>query len=470
MDRPPPPYPKPIAKLPVWLAWPLWPARFFKARKSTLAALVPQVYTMQLGQWRTFAKRIYLANTPELARRVLVDEAKDFPKDEVVADMLHLLMGDSIFVSNGATWERQRRMMDPAFEGARIKTVFPLMRDAVDDLVRRLETQTGEVRIDVEMTHVTADIIFRTLFSRALAAPEARVIFDAFQRFQELAYAHGINRTTGLPDWLFPGLKKKAAHAAQEIRSVLDPIVKARFDAHHAGKAAAHADILQSLVEARDTDGSQFDLRELCEQVAMLFLAGHETSASALSWALYLLATHDEVQRRLRAECDTVLGARPIAFSDMKRLPLARNVFNEALRLYPPVAFLPRRAAKACPMAGKQIAADSIVSISPWTLQRHQHHWQNPHHFDPDRFDRPETQDALRGCYLPFSKGPRVCLGAAFALQEGTLILASLARRFRFEPAPGFTPEPIGRLTVRAENGMRLRVSRTAGSATPGNK
>ncbi|NJM30953.1 MAG: cytochrome P450, partial [Rhizobiales bacterium] len=385
MTRLVPPCPRPVRKLPLWLGWPLWPWRFLQSRYSTLAALVPEVYSMKLGQWRTFARRIYLANDPELVRRVLVDEAEDFPKDAVIADMLELLMGDSIFVSNGAVWKRQRRMMDPAFEGARIKLVFELMRDAADALIERLDAAAGqpEIHIDVEMTHVTADIIFRTLFSRALTAEEAREIFDAFQEFQELAYAFGINRTAGLPDWMSPGLRRKAAIAAARIRAVLDPIVKTRYDAFHSGAKATHNDILQSLVSVKDPEnGTHFDLRELNEQVAMLFLAGHETSASALSWSLYLIAAHSETQTALHDECSHVLGARLPQFSDMKRLPRARNVFNEALRLYPPVTFLPRTSARTCPMSGKTIRAGSIVSVSPWTMQRHTRHWQDPHAFD----------------------------------------------------------------------------------------
>jgi cytochrome P450 len=140
-------------------------------------------------------------------------------------------------------------------------------------------------------------------------------------------------------------------------------------------------------------------------------------------------------------------------------------VFNEALRLYPPVTFLPRMSAKSCPMSGKTIRAGSIVSVSPWTMHRHARHWQDPHAFDPFRFDNPECAEAVRQAYFPFSKGPRVCLGASFALQEGTLILAMLARRYRFELVPGFMPEPVGRLTLRSANGMKLKLNLLAPAA-----
>ena len=458
-----PPYPKPIVKRGFPLDLVMRPFKFIRSRYCSLAVLIDRSYGMHLGETRTAGHRMYIANQPDLVKRVLVDEWENFPKSDIVADMLELLMGDSIFVSNGEVWKRQRRMMEPAFEQARIKIVFDMMLQAVDALADRIAIAAGasETAIDAEMTHVTADIIFRTIFSKPLSAAEARLIYAAFIRFQETAYARGMTGAAGFPKWVSVFGYRKARQAASEIRAILDPLVRARHDSFHSGEAQTHQDILQSLISVKDgTTGTHFDYRELCEQVAMLFLAGHETSASALSWAFYLLANDQDIQERLHLEAVKVLGTRAPRFSDMRRLGLARNVFSETLRLYPPVAFLPRRAAKTCPMRDKIVAANSVVSISPWLIHRHRRYWREPDAFDPGRFDRDETAEALRQSYLPFSKGPRVCLGAAFALQEGTLILACLARRFKFDTVPGFVPKPVGRLTVRSENGIRLRVTK----------
>jgi cytochrome P450 len=443
-----------------WLKLLFRPQKFLRSRHCSLASLMDVSYSMHMGEVGLPHKRIYIANQPDLVQRILVDEAENFPKSGIIADMLELLMGDSIFVSNGAVWKRQRRMMNPAFEAARIKIVFDLMMQAVDALVARIDALAGgEVAIDVEMTHVTADIIFRTIFSKPLTAEEARLIYDAFIRFQETAFAHGMTRTVGFPSLFTYFRQRRAKVAAADIRGVLDPLVKARYDSFHKGEPQSHQDILQALIAIKDAEtGTHFDLRELCEQVSMLFLAGHETSASALSWALYLLAMDQEVQERLHRETIAVLGSRPPQFSDMKKLSFTRNVFSEALRLYPPVAFLPRSAACPVHMRDKDIKAGSMITVSPWLIQRHRRYWREPDSFDPGRFDRDDTVEAQRTAYLPFSKGARVCLGAAFALQEGTLILANLARRFKFDPVPGFVPKPIGRLTVRSENGIRLIV------------
>ena len=458
-----PKYPAPMRKRALPLQLLLRPWKFIKSRNCALSILSDRAYGMHLGELRVPGRNVLIANQPDLIKRILIDDAANFPKSRMMANMLELLLGDSIFVSNGETWKRQRRMMNPAFEGVRVKIVFDLMMQAADALIARFDpiADGREVAVDIEMTHVTADIIFRTIFSKPLAADEARIIYESFNRFQEAAFAHGMTRHIGLPNWVSFFNFRKARKAGNEIRAVLDPIIKRRYDAWHSGDRTDHKDILQSLISVVDPEtGTQFDLRELCEQVAMLFLAGHETSASALSWALYLLSMDQGIQERMHREIVDVLGGRPVTFPDIRKLDLTRNVFMETLRLFPPVAFLPRVAEQQCQMRDKVIPADSIISVSPWLMGRHTRYWQKPDAFDPDRFDRPETAEPQRNCYMPFSKGPRVCLGAAFAQQEAAIILAGLVRRYRFDPVPGFEPKPAGRLTVRSTNGIQLRVTK----------
>lgn len=458
-----PDYPAPMPKR----AWPLQlllrPWKFLKSRNCALSILSEKAYGMHLGELRVPGRKVLIANQPDLIKRILIDEAEHFPKSRMMSNMLELLIGDSIFVSNGEVWKRQRRMMNPAFEDLRVKVVFDLMMQASDALIRRLDgiADGRSVDIDVEMTHVTADIIFRTIFSKPLTGEEARIIYDAFNRFQEAAYAHGMTRHIGMPNWVTHFSFQKARKSAKEIRDVLDAIIMKRYDAWHAGDKTEYNDILHSLITVVDPETkTQFDLRELSEQVAMLFLAGHETSASSLSWALYLLSMDQDVQERVHTETVAVLGERPVTFSDIRKLDLTRNVFTETLRLFPPVAFLPRITDQHCTMRDKDIPKDSIISVSPWLMGRHRRYWDNPDAFDPDRFDRPETVEPQRQCYMPFSKGARVCLGAAFAQQEAAIILASLLRRFKFDPVPGFKPKPAGRITVRSTNGIKLLVSK----------
>jgi cytochrome P450 len=219
--------------------------------------------------------------------------------------------------------------------------------------------------------------------------------------------------------------------------------------------------MLAAFIDAEDPEtGKRFNDRELVDQVGIMFLAGHETSASALAWALYLIAQVPDVQRRLQAEADAVFADGPLEFAKMRQLPFTRDVFRETLRLYPPVAFVPRDASEAEEMRGKQILPGSILFVSPWLMHRHTEHWEDPDVFDPDRFARQETRASEQKAYLPFSKGPRVCLGAAFALQEAVIVLATIMRDWTLHPVQDHTPIPIARLTLRSENGIILNMER----------
>ena len=458
-----PPYPKLVLPKSKLLRRLMLPWLAIRARSCSIAMIPESAYRAKVNQVRLPGHTVLFPTDPDTVRQVLVDDADAFPKAVMVADVLGLLMGDSIFVSNGDVWRRQRRMMNPAFEHTRVKIVFGLMAEAAEAMIARLDPAADGRDLDIqeEMTFVTADIIFRTIFSRPLEKHEAAVIFHAFNDYQEAAYAHGLNRQMRLPEWMSALRYRRARRAAAAIRAVLDPMVALRHASFHAGEPQVHNDILQSLVSVKDdVTGSHFDVRELCEQVAMLFLAGHETSASALSWTLFLLAGDQTSQDRAHVEVDTALGQREIAFSDLRKLGFIRNVFAESMRLYPPVPYLPRQASKVCPIRNFMAKPGTIVSISPWLVHRQRSIWANPDSFDPDRFDRPETKDAERQCYIPFSKGPRVCLGASFAQQEASIILASLLRRYHFAAVPGFSPQLRGRLTVRSVNGIRLRVTR----------
>ena len=407
---------------------------------------------------------IYMVRQPELIRDILVRRSHQFPKSALMDDMLGALTGHSIFVSNGKAWERHRRLMDPAFAGARIKAVFPMMLGAVDACAKRLaahvagKTASEPVAIDVEMTHYAADIIFRTIFSEPMNGESARRFFKAFNVFQEVAYAHGMMKLGRVPTWLLPGTWR-AKRATRVIRAILEDPIRRRLEAVRAGRPTPQDDILATLMTTVDPEtGTGFDDGELLDQIAMLFLAGHETSAAALAWSLYLLANCPHVQERVHAESLTVMGeARPKS-EHMKRLVLTRDVFREALRLYPPVAFLARDTSRPEKLLTKELDPGSVIFISPWLMQRHEKYWERPDAFDPDRFETENGREGLKCAYLPFSMGPRVCAGAAFALQEATLLIAELVRRYRFRPVDGHTPEPVARLTLRSANGVPLIV------------
>lgn len=415
---------------------------------------------------------LYMVNDPVQVRRVMTEDVAQFPKSAHMADALRPLLGESIFTTNGDTWKRHRDMMQPAFAQARLEAAFPVMAAAAADLVLRLQQESAagtECDIEIEMTHVTADIIFRTIFSEPLAGPDAHRVFSAFAKFQALAPKLMLPALFGVRWLAWPWNVARSNRAAREIRQLLEQLVRPRHTAWQRGDDLGKNDILSAFLAARDaTTGKPFSLTELVDQVAMLFLAGHETSASALTWSAYLLAMAPDVQQRAFEELSGVIGQRAPQQADMKQLTLTRNVFRETLRLFPPVGFIAREAAQTCPMRDKVVPKGASVVISPWLIHRHRERWHDPDAFNPDRFDDADSRESIRSAYLPFGMGPRVCMGAAFALQEATLILTSVLRAFRIEPVANHTPMPVGRLTIRSDNGVRVRlVPRRASAQVP---
>jgi cytochrome P450 len=410
-------------------------------------------------------KYSYMVREPDAVREVLIGRARAFPKSRLMDTMLRALTGYSIFLSNGETWRRQRAIIDQAFGNARLRDVFGLMRDASDATHARLarkvpETGAVPVAIDVETAYFAADVIFRTIYSQPMSEAEARQIFRAFESFQAIAYAHSYIALAGVPAWILPSHWRGRRDAAT-IRRVLNRPIARRLERIARGAPTPDKDILAMLISAPDPrTGTRFDAGELLDQVAMLFLAGHETSAAALAWALYLIANRPDVQDRMRAEALSALADRAPRFSDLRRLGFIRDVYLETLRLYPPLAFLARDSAEATELCGQPIEKDAQTLVPTWLMHRHAIYWRNPDGFDPDRFSDPATRSARTGAYMPFSMGPRVCSGAAFALQEATLVLAELVRRYRFSPDPGHVPEPVSRLTLRSENGISLMVEK----------
>ena len=253
------------------------------------------------------------------------------------------------------------------------------------------------------------------------------------------------------------GYKRRAKAAASAIHAIFEPMIRARLDARSGGASPAQPDILDALIDARHAEtGAPFSPQALRDQVAILFLAGHETSASALSWALYLLAESPALQERLYADIIAVTDGKALAFEDLRALEGVRNLFRETLRLYPPVSFIPRGCAPGTQLRGVTPEQGAMLVISPWLIQRNPANWACPHAFDPGRFADPANSEAVRRAWLPFGKGERVCIGAGFAQAEAVLILARIICAYRLSVAPGFRPELVSRLTLRAANGMRL--------------
>ncbi len=431
-------------------------------RRDILSAQPAKLYRAWMAEFRTPFFRSYLVNQPELVRTVLNERPMDFPKSDRVGEGLRPLLGNSVFLTNGAVWQRQRRIIDPAFEGGRLRDTFPAMLAAGQAAGARLPE--GAVEIEEQMSHAAADVIFRTLFSIPIEHRLAAQVFRQFRAYQRSQPILNLAAFLPVPRWVPRFHRRATRRAAQAIRTAIAELTANRMAEIEAGTAPD--DLATKIMTTADPEtGERFSADEMVDQVAIFFLAGHETSASALGWALYLLALFPDSQDRVAEEA-AALPENPV-FSDLSMLKFTRDVFRETLRLYPPVPMMVRES--TCPerFRDRDVPKGSQIVLSPWHLHRHERLWDDPDSFNPDRYGSENGRNCLRDAYIPFSSGVRVCTGAGFAMVEGPLLLALLVRGFRFQRVDGDDPVPVAHLTVRARDGIRLRVSRRRRASQP---
>lgn len=431
----------------------LW--RYMKLfRADILSAQPAKLYRAWIAEFKTPFFRSCLANDPELVKRVLKDRPDDFPKSDRIGAGLRPLLGNSVFLTNGEVWKRQRRIIDPAFEGGRLRDAYGGMYAAGQAAVVRMQSNLGVQDIELETSHAAADVIFRTLFSIPIEDETATAVFEKFRDHQRTQPILNLAAFIPGPKWMPRFFSRSTKDTAADIRRLITDLTQRRMDAIKAGTAPD--DLATKIMTTQDPEtGATFSTDEIVDQVAIFFLAGHETSASALAWTLYLLAMYPDWQDKSAEEG----AALTSDFSCVSKLRQTRDVFREGLRLYPPVPMMVRET--ACPETMRNRAAPkgSQIVLSPWHLHRHERLWDNPDGFDPTRWGTENGKKCQRDAYIPFSSGPRVCTGAGFAMVEGVLLLAMLTRQFRFEVTDK-VPVPVAHLTVRAKDGIWLNVTK----------
>ncbi|MFV1876704.1 cytochrome P450 [Nioella sp.] len=442
-----PPKPKPRAdRVSLWRYMRLF-------RQDILSAQPARLYRAWMAEFKTPFFSSFMVNEPALLDVVLKERPDDFPKSDRIGEGLRPLLGDSVFLTNGETWKRQRRIIDPAFEGGRLRDTFPAMLAAAEAACARMGS--GEVEVEEAMSHAAADVIFRTLFSIPIEHEVAAQVFTQFRDYQRTQPILNLAAFLPLPRFLPRGHRRRTRETAKAIRGLITRLTAERMAEIEAGTAPD--DLATKIMTTADPlTGQTFSTAEMVDQVAIFFLAGHETSASALAWTLYLMALYPEWQDRVAEEAQALENPD---FSVMSRLKLSRDVFREALRLYPPVPMMVREA--ACPerFRDRDVPKGAQIVLSPWHLHRHERLWDNPDGFDPNRWQTENGRRCMREAYMPFSTGPRVCTGAGFAMVEGPLLLSMLLKRYRFERIEGKDPVPVAFLTVRAKDGIHLSVT-----------
>lgn len=448
----PPIPPKPAARANKVSLW-----RYMKLFKQDLLSAQPaKLYRAWMAEFRTPFFRSFMINQPELVKLLLKERPMDFPKSDRVGEGLRPLLGNSVFVTNGADWKRQRRIIDPAFAGGRIKDTYPAMWEAANAAKARLEMGAGgPVEVEEIASYAAADVIFRTLFSIPIEHEIALEVFHKFRAYQRSQPILNLAALIPMPKWMPRYFRRDTREAAAHIRGLISQLTEARMVEIKAGTAPD--DLATKIMTTKDPEtGETFSIEEMVDQVAIFFLAGHETSASALAWGLYLMALYPDWQDKLADEAQALQEGD---FSEVKKLSISRDVFREVLRLYPPVPMMVREAAGEECFRDRKVPKGSQLVLSPWHLHRHERLWDNPDGFDPARWQTENGQTCQRDAYIPFSAGARVCTGVGFAMVEGVLLLSLLLRDLRVSPVPGETPVPEAHLTVRARNGIWLDVA-----------
>lgn len=435
---------------------------FFGVARHLIAGA--PVYTSHLAdtygpfaRFGAFGNTFYLISDPELVREALVTQAANFPKDDRDVKILDRVIGHGLVSSNGEEHKRQRRLTQPAFHTRRIDAYAGVMVDYTEAM---LDEWGDGATMDVNetMRELTMYIVARSLFGadRVAMRDTAERIGQAIHVIQAIADKE-FQSPFLLPDWLPTPTNRRRQEATGVLYETIDRLIAERRATAVDGQIQDTGDLLSMLLLSRDESGDRMSDQEVRDQLVTLFVAGHETTSNALTWAWYLLSQHPEVEERLHEEVDAVLGERPPALSDLPRLPYTMQVIKEAMRLYPPAWVINvRRAAADTTLGGYQLRRGELLWISPYVMHRRPAYFPDPERFDPDRWT-PERERALpKFAYMPFGGGPRICIGNGFALMEAHLIVAAVARRYRLRLAPSQAIALNAQITLSNHGGMHM--------------
>ncbi|MEP2781751.1 MAG: cytochrome P450 [Pseudoruegeria sp.] len=450
-DNSPTPISVPLVSKPLGI----W--KSFQLSRQNLLEIIPELATRQPMVSGRTGKRWHMVMDPPSLKRILRDKLPDYPKSDVTKNILRPAIGESLFVAEGSHWHWQRRAAAPVFSHRNIANLGPIMTAAADRACERLASvtaQDGDRAADLfdEMVTATFEVISDVTFSGNDAFDRSEV-HQAIDSYIAQTAKLSILDILGAPNWVPRPGRLVSGAALKTMKRMSDQAIDHRRNQEN----RQQLDLLDLMMAGTDPETKrQMSTPELRDNLLTFIVAGHETTALTLSWALYLCAFDADVQSKARIEARDILQGRAATAQDVANLPYIRAIIDETLRLYPPAAFLSRTAQKTDTLCGRDILVGDTVMIPVYALHRHHMLWDNPNAFRPDRFTDPKTIE--RFAYLPFGDGPRVCIGAGFAIQEAVIILATLLSRFEFDPVEGREPKPVMILTLRPEGGVWLKV------------
>lgn len=420
------------------------------ARRNVLSIL-PEIATRQPMVSGKTGIRWHMVMDPPSLKRILRDRLDDYPKSGVTKTLLQPAIGNSLFIAEGAHWQWQRRASAPTFALRNVRALGPVMTQAADATCERIRGNLGQ---PTDMFREMVTTTFQVISDVTLSGDsefDPTTVHNAIDAYIESAGKVTLPDILGLPGWVPRGGWLKSRRALSDMRRIADATIESR----RTSGPRDIPDLLDLLLSAKDPEtGRKMSTAELRDNLLTFIVAGHETTALTLSWALYLCAFDPEKQDKARTEALTVLGNRTATQDDHQNLPYITAIIGEALRLYPPAALVSRTAKAHDTLCGREIRPGDTVMIPIYTLHRHRDLWETPDAFKPERFTEGNSPD--RFAYLPFGEGPRICIGQSFAIQEAVIILATLLARFRFTLTEKH-PDPVMILTLRPEGGVWLK-------------
>lgn len=407
------------------------------------------VYRFRMLFWK-----VVFINHPDAIQRVLQDNDHNYDKATFDYDLIRPVVGNGLLTSDGDFWFRQRRLVQPAFHRKKLAGFADMITDEAAAMVDRWRAREASkpFKVTPEMTRLTLGIAGRAFFGLDLES-EARQVGPAFTQVNQILQERFYSPLVPL-SWPTP-MNRRFRAAMDQLHAVVNSIIEARRR-----QPAGEDDVLGLLLSARDPEtGEGMDDHQIRDEVMTLMLAGHETTANALSWTLYLLARHPNVRAELEHELADVLSGRQPTVDDLAHLPLTDQVLHESLRLYPPAWAFSRRALAADRLGGYQVDQGTTVMISPYALHRHPTFWPDPETFDPSRFAPDAAEGRPRYAYIPFGGGPRLCIGRDFALMEARLVLGVLLQACRLDLPAGLTVDAEPLITLRPKGGLPMHLT-----------
>ena len=398
---------------------------------------------------RIFNRRIFLLTRPEHIHQVLVRDADKFHKSPVYRIFLGRALGEGLLTSEGDFWRRQRKLAQPAFHHGRIQSYAETMVEYADAAATRWADQET-VQVGQEMARLTLEVVCRTLFSTDIRAQADRIGFALTELLEAVTKA--VDAPVFLPEWLPTPNNRRIRHGVAELDSVIMPLIEAR---RQSGEDTG--DLLSMLLLARDEDGNGMSDKQVRDEAVTIVLAGHETTANALTWAWVSLAQHPEVEAKLHAELDSVLQGELPSLEHVHNLPYTDMVMKETMRLYPPIPEFGRQAQADVQLGDYAVSAGTIIIVPVYAVHHDARWFDDPDTFRPERFAK-DAAALPKFAYLPFSGGPRVCIGNSFAQMEAVLLLATLAQRYRLSLEPGQNVTPEATLTLRPKENLTMQL------------